>query len=87
LPPVPLNSGEEGVVAERLLSTPTWLDWLVPTIPVLGDETKSMAGKPGDGGGSIHSMFHSSHRLDEIEMSKVFGNIRSGIDGGEGRAF
>ena len=43
--------------------------------------------KPGDGGGSIHSMFHSSHRLDEIEMSKVFGNIRSGIDGGEGRAF
>jgi len=38
------------VVAERLLSTPTWLDWLVPTIPVLGDETKSMAGKPDDGG-------------------------------------
>ena len=50
MPPVPLNSGEEGVVAERLLSTPTWLDWLVPTIPVLGDETKSMAGKPDDGG-------------------------------------
>ena len=38
------------MVAERLLSTPTWLDWLVPTIPVLGDETKSMAGKPDDGG-------------------------------------
>ena len=39
--------------------------------------------KHGDGGGSIHSMFDSSHRLDDNEMSKVFGDIRAGIVGGE----
>ena len=35
--------------------------------------------KLGDGGGSIHSMFDSSHRLEENEMIKVFkdkGTIR-----------
>lgn len=39
--------------------------------------------KHGDGGGSIHSMFHSSHRLDDNEISKVFGDIRAGMVGGE----
>lgn len=32
--------------------------------------------KPGDGGGSIHSMFDSSHRLEEGEMIKVFKMIK-----------
>lgn len=39
--------------------------------------------KHGDGGGSIHSMFHSSHKLDDNEMSKVFGDIRADIVGRE----
>ncbi len=39
--------------------------------------------KHGDGGGSIHSMFHSSHRLDDNEMSEVFEDIRAGIAGEE----
>ncbi|HXV89177.1 MAG TPA: HIT family protein [Nitrososphaeraceae archaeon] len=32
--------------------------------------------KFGDGGGSIHSMFDSSHRLEEVEMIKVFRKIK-----------
>lgn len=32
--------------------------------------------KLGDGGGSIHSMFDSSHRLEEGEMIKVFKMIK-----------
>ena len=32
--------------------------------------------KLGDGGGSIHSMFDSSHRLEEREIIKVFKKIK-----------
>lgn len=38
--------------------------------------------KPGDGGGSIHSMFDSSHRLEEGEMIKVFKMIKEQLASG-----
>lgn len=38
--------------------------------------------KPGDGGGSIHSMFDSSHRLEEGEMIKVFKKIKEQLASG-----
>ncbi|HEX5573955.1 MAG TPA: HIT family protein [Nitrososphaeraceae archaeon] len=38
--------------------------------------------KLGDGGGSIHSMFDSSHRLEESEMIKVFKNIKEQLESG-----
>jgi histidine triad (HIT) family protein len=38
--------------------------------------------KPGDGGGSIHSMFDSSHRLEEGEMIKVFKKIKEQLVSG-----
>jgi len=38
--------------------------------------------KLGDGGGSIHSMFDSSHRLEESEMTKVFKNIKEQLESG-----
>src|SRR5512145_726827 len=38
--------------------------------------------KPGDGGGSIHSMFDSSHRLEEGEMIKVFKKIKEQLESG-----
>ena len=34
----------------------------------------------GDGGASIHSIFHSIHRLDEIEMIKVLKNIKMNLN-------
>lgn len=36
----------------------------------------------GDGGGSIHSMFDSSHRLEEGEMIKVFKKIKEQLASG-----
>ena len=36
--------------------------------------------KVGDGGGAIHSMFDSSHRLEESEMIKVFKNIKEQLE-------
>ena len=36
--------------------------------------------KLGDGGGSIHSMFDSSHRLEENEMIKVFKKIKEQLE-------
>lgn len=36
--------------------------------------------KLGDGGGSIHSMFDSSHRLEEGEMIKVFKKIKEQLE-------
>ena len=36
--------------------------------------------KLGDGGGSIHSMFDSSHRLEESEMIKVFKKIKEQLE-------
>ncbi len=38
--------------------------------------------KLGDGGGSIHSMFDSSHRLEEGEMIKVFKKIKEQLASG-----
>ena len=38
--------------------------------------------KLGDGGGSIHSMFDSSHRLEEGEMIKVFKKIKEQLVNG-----
>ena len=38
--------------------------------------------KLGDGGGSIHSMFDSSHRLEEGEMIKVFKKIKEQLVSG-----
>lgn len=38
--------------------------------------------KLGDGGGSIHSMFDSSHRLEESEMIKVFKKIKEQLESG-----
>lgn len=38
--------------------------------------------KLGDGGGSIHSMFDSSHRLEEGEMIKVFKMIKEQLASG-----
>ncbi|HEY7757017.1 MAG TPA: HIT family protein [Nitrososphaeraceae archaeon] len=38
--------------------------------------------KLGDGGGSIHSMFDSSHRLKEGEMIKVFKKIKEQLVSG-----
>ena len=38
--------------------------------------------KLGDGGGSIHSMFDSSHRLEEGEMIKVFRKIKEQLASG-----
>ena len=32
--------------------------------------------RAGDGGGAIHSMFDSSHRLGEVEMNKVLKSIK-----------
>lgn len=32
--------------------------------------------KPGDGGDAIHSMFDSSHRLENSEMTRVFNSIK-----------
>ncbi len=32
--------------------------------------------KPGDGGGTIHSMFTSNHRLEKSEMMRVFKSIK-----------
>ena len=36
--------------------------------------------KLGDGGGSIHSMFDSSHRLEEREIIKVFKKIKEQLE-------
>ncbi|HEX5921702.1 MAG TPA: HIT family protein [Nitrososphaeraceae archaeon] len=36
--------------------------------------------KLGDGGGSIHSMFDSSHRLEEKEIIKVFKKIKEQLE-------
>jgi histidine triad (HIT) family protein len=36
--------------------------------------------KLGDGGGSIHSMFDSSHRLEEREIIKVFKKIKQQLE-------
>jgi histidine triad (HIT) family protein len=38
--------------------------------------------KLGDGGSSIHSMFDSSHRLEESEMIKVFKKIKEQLESG-----
>ena len=38
--------------------------------------------KLGDGGGSIHSMFDSSHRLEEREIIKVFKKIKEQLASG-----
>ena len=38
--------------------------------------------KLGDGAGSIHSMFDSSHRLEEGEMIKVFKKIKEQLVSG-----
>lgn len=38
--------------------------------------------KLGDGGGSIHSMFDSSHRLEEREIIKVFKKIKEQLESG-----
>lgn len=38
--------------------------------------------KLGDGGGSIHSMFDSSHRLEESEMIRVFKKIKEQLESG-----
>jgi histidine triad (HIT) family protein len=37
--------------------------------------------KLGDGGGSIHSMFDSSHRLEEREIIKLFKKIKEQLEG------
>jgi histidine triad (HIT) family protein len=39
--------------------------------------------KLGDGGSSIHSMFDSSHRLEESEMIKVFKKIKEELERGQ----
>ena len=36
--------------------------------------------RAGDGGGAIHSMFDSSHRLTEDEMNKVHKSIKAELD-------
>ena len=38
--------------------------------------------KLGDGGSSIHSMFDTSHRLEESEMIKVFKKIKEQLESG-----
>ena len=39
--------------------------------------------KPGDGGGAIHSMFDSSHRLDKSEMMRIFNSIKEASKKGQ----
>ena len=38
--------------------------------------------KPGDGGGTIHSMFTSNHRLEKSEMTRVFKSIKEQFERG-----